>query len=913
MGNSQSSQSSGQSVKPVIPPTATTSPWDLLRQAPSPSIFTPPSPSIFTPPSRPKGDPNVGVSISQANDCGSRCKIGVNKDLTLAEVTLTRDILGKQRPSFTKTPYPPSNLPTSAPSDCSRGCWYTPPFDNSKPAYKNMTSPADLLSVQASGWKNNGGDWNNAYNEQKSREDDQKKVIDKQNDDAAKKLADYVYVYNPSDSASVDVNTANFSALTRCFLVPTAPFQVGYTDTFGKTTTDTISIMSIYHPFPVRIENTQYDAVLQIGELCPKAIPGGRNKLVFLIPLVQSNVLDAGSDVVNKIASQLPALLNAQPDPVLGYPSVPGRPGATWKISDLLRDNRSFFTATNEDGTKLVIMQKPLGVSSGDLANIMRLPITKPTDAVPDLFPFTYRAYLDPDDSASCNAAKPKPAIPAPPPTPGTSRKTPAQVELEKKTDANIEIAKTFAWTFFGLVVVITGIWAAVYVVDWKSLDTILKQMGESLGRMAAGVRKSVGNTGDVAASIRRGTAKRARSGIEGTRRAFGNAFRGYSDEIGKTGIPGLPEDYRIEPEPRVADTVTRMVPRPLSPVPVVTNPLFNLKPKDEKTVSDLFTGPPTKMSDVTNPAFKSLDSFKKFQEKTRRKLPTEMTIRTPSPPSVALPEPKEAIEMITNPMLATTGRNTTRRASVRGPNYVSTFKKMIEQMEKLQKDKPGETTEFKKMMKPRRAQLAKEFERRLAQTRQAFEVANPGMTLSPVGEVALLPVQEMALERMMKSPEDRAKDLMKRAINKRKMKQVTAPVTRAAEQVFAPLAPPVEPVSLGLEVAAPPLPKTVKRRNVAPPTLPVAEPRQARQDRELEQLLSFQSPTTAAAASVPVMNTAHAPLPPMNPLIAASATARVKNDNKIFGSEAIRGRYGMNGGKRKKRRQQRLKTGRHT
>lgn len=985
--------------------------------------------------SRPKGDANTGVSIAAANNCGPNCKIGVSKDLSLSEVTLTRDILGKVK------------IPDEKPN----GMWIRRPgnggiywikkdsqvrnhligCENGKcPKFPNFSGCDDRVFITVD---DAGAD---SYKDGPNFEC------------SMMETPEFVNIYNPASEASMKLNASMYSSLTKCFLLPTAPFQVSYTNTRGGTTSDTISIMSIYHPFPVRIESVQYDAVLQIGELCPNAIPGGRNKLVFLIPIVQTNTSDKGSEVINKIANQLPALLNSQPDPLMGYPSIPGQPGATWKISDLLRDNRSFFTSTHPDGTKLIIMQKPLGISPGDLANIMRLPITKPTEAIPDLFPFTYRAYLDPDDAESCKAAAPKPAIPETPSPPGRTRKTPAQIQLEQRNQANMETAQTIAWSIFGGIVILLGVWAAAYVVDWKSLDTILKSMGESLGRMAAGGLKQARS--GIAGPLGFGSKTTAETGL--ARMKLGKTARQTAKDIDTSGRYAVGKlsnlnpmkwwgktqrnrnrmsiaDYKelekqgkqgeivpIEPEgtfsfghaafPTKGDFTTEKSGK-------TRKTGLTLRTLPGLTLPQVFPEPTSGDFEMTAPAFKNLGDFKKFQTRTRRNIPTGMTIRTPPiptagpslpapsesiemitnpmfrsdpktrktgmtvrtppPPSAVLPEPVEAVEMITNPMLAMKDRSKTRRASVRGANYVAIFKRMLGEVAKLQKPQPGSSKE----MQEKRGVLAKEFERRLAQTRQAFELANPGMTISHVGEIvpmpalaAVTPAQQIQIEKEMKnlmSPEERAKGLFKRAINRRKMnkllpsslgldtKEAEKQLTRArstvaslrrsgqtpeasvvnelrARQIESAservkndiVAAQVNPV-ISSVVAPPPVPK-VKQAIVGQMKQQAVLAKGVRKSTPTNPLVSsFQDESTLNRVSS-MANPLFARAAPAPPPPAASTLGTAENpwnaQQRMFlglppltPSQKLQGRkLGMKlGGKRKKVRQQRIKTGRHT
>ena len=85
------------------------------------------------------------------------------------------------------------------------------------------------------------------------------------------------------------------SAAKKVFLEPSMPFEFKY-----NAEKFTIGKMVIYHPCPVRIENIQYDAVLQIGEVTA-AGRSKRNDLVILIPLAGSNSPDEAGALLQKL------------------------------------------------------------------------------------------------------------------------------------------------------------------------------------------------------------------------------------------------------------------------------------------------------------------------------------------------------------------------------------------------------------------------------------------------------------------------------------------------------------------------------------------------------------------------------------------------------------------------------------
>jgi hypothetical protein len=95
------------------------------------------------------------------------------------------------------------------------------------------------------------------------------------------------------------------AAAKKLFLEPSMPFQISYN---GQPWT--IKRMVLYHPCPVKIENVQYDAVLQLGDAPPFAPPGtsGIDDIVILIPLAGSNTPDEAGSLFQRFAPFIPSL-----------------------------------------------------------------------------------------------------------------------------------------------------------------------------------------------------------------------------------------------------------------------------------------------------------------------------------------------------------------------------------------------------------------------------------------------------------------------------------------------------------------------------------------------------------------------------------------------------------------------------
>jgi hypothetical protein len=209
----------------------------------------------------------------------------------------------------------------------------------------------------------------------------------------------------------------------------------------------TISMLTMYHPSPLRIENVQHDAVLSLNDPSDPTA-----KTVILIPLKASNVGDESADFFNKIAKHLTTI--TVPDSVTGlYPETDIPTGNSWNIKQVFwldkpgSDNISkvtdaFYTwmgagsytrtelsrtpsgDTTEirygwkpDGAQVryFMLQTPVSISTTDLSFLTRsLPPTPAEEAIhkiPD--PATsgnpkvmYKKATGPGASASCGVVR---------------------------------------------------------------------------------------------------------------------------------------------------------------------------------------------------------------------------------------------------------------------------------------------------------------------------------------------------------------------------------------------------------------------------------------------------------------------------------------------------------------------------
>jgi hypothetical protein len=239
-----------------------------------------------------------------------------------------------------------------------------------------------------------------------------------------------------------------------------------------------IDLMSLYHPFPLRIDtigsgtNIQYDACLQIGEFRTTGRDPNRN--VFLIPLkVDANPGD-GAKFINTLGSKISAIVAAQPDRLLGYPDTDVGLGADWSLAKVLKVNRSFYTWVTSEGTRVIVMGEPILIAGADMEAIKRLPVTPPADVIHEITSVRYKPAppIDKRGNPIPCPNKMLPIIPLP--------TNPFKPDVEG-TDFTAYIMGPVL-----VLIVILLIWLALKMAVGPT-GTLLKSVGESLGKSLAG------------------------------------------------------------------------------------------------------------------------------------------------------------------------------------------------------------------------------------------------------------------------------------------------------------------------------------------------------------------------------------------------------------------------------------------
>jgi len=336
-----------------------------------------------------------------------------------------------------------------------------------------------------------------------------------------------------------------------------------------------IDVMSIYHPFPLRLDSlnkgapVQYDACLQLGEFPSDKYKG--NSAVVLFPLKVNRNPGAKGKFMDGIATKIPTILGQQPDPINGYPDVPAHTGADWSIEDILfmqnsageTVSRAFYAWINKTPfpVGVVVMAEPVYISQTNMDAIKRLPITPPSDVIHEIgTPILYKPgpiFDEEGNPQPCPATKAEMAKQAM----NSIRQPPVP---DKKGGIDLDLFFQIVLGTLATVIVILGVWAGIKLALGPG-SKVMKSLGDSLGRSLAG---------------------------------------GY-EAIKKAKLPTVPAIPQS-----VKDSVNKTRRK-------IGNRL-GLGPKGQDPDDILPVLKPEKDIEITNPLFKSKDDFLKFQERNR-------------------------------------------------------------------------------------------------------------------------------------------------------------------------------------------------------------------------------------------------------------------------------------------------------
>ncbi len=119
--------------------------------------------------------------------------------------------------------------------------------------------------------------------------------------------------------------SGGYSSVTKLFIKPAIPFEIEFNGKPHKVT-----VLTLMHPSPIRVENIQHDAMLTLGD----PAEGNHDGLVVLIPLQGALTAGSSGDFINKIVRYMTGVL--QPDPASGdFKAVDVPTGNDWKLSKM--------------------------------------------------------------------------------------------------------------------------------------------------------------------------------------------------------------------------------------------------------------------------------------------------------------------------------------------------------------------------------------------------------------------------------------------------------------------------------------------------------------------------------------------------------------------------------------------------
>ena len=257
----------------------------------------------------------------------------------------------------------------------------------------------------------------------------------------------------------------------------------------SRSAADDIPILSVFHPFPLRLDTPgsgtkiQYDACFQVGEF-PSEDPSSKvrgTKIVILVPLKADPTPSDGAIFINAVSRHIPTILAAQQDPVNGYPDTPAATGADWNISQIVKTDRSYYTWVNRDGTRVIVMAEPILVSEGDITNILRLPVTPPEDVIHEIGDVRYKPAPPIDSKGNPVPCKSRVSVPQMVPGPTAVAMTKANKPAVSGTDWLAVILG-----ILGSVAVLIGVWFGLKAAMGPGGD-LLKTIGDMLGKSIAG------------------------------------------------------------------------------------------------------------------------------------------------------------------------------------------------------------------------------------------------------------------------------------------------------------------------------------------------------------------------------------------------------------------------------------------
>jgi hypothetical protein len=406
----------------------------------------------------------------------------------------------------------------------------------------------------------------------------------------------------------------------------------------------------VFHPFPLRLDTAgsgtkiQYDACFQVGEF-PSEDPSSKlagTKIVVLVPLKADPNPGDGAVFVNSVSRHIPSILAAQPDRLNGYPDVPAATGADWNISQIVKTDRSYYTWVNRDGTRVIVMAEPILVSEGDIANILRLPVTPPEDVIHEIGDVRYKPAPPIDSKGNPVPCKNRISVPQMVPGPNAA----AMAKINKPAVSGTDWLAIILG-ILGSIAVVIGVWFGLKAAMGPG-GTLLKTIGDALGKSLAGgydaIKKARSGTAGVLGIGPGGPLPARRSTIRSpTQLAEAPAPTGTPAQVADAPASNIPEpssDFSVtnpgysSKQAFIDRHKTQRAPRPglkiRTPVQVADTPAPAGTPAAMGNIAPVNLPEPSGDFTMKNPGYSSKQAFID-RHKTQRAPRPGLKIRTPA------------------------------------------------------------------------------------------------------------------------------------------------------------------------------------------------------------------------------------------------------------------------------------------
>jgi hypothetical protein len=174
-----------------------------------------------------------------------------------------------------------------------------------------------------------------------------------------------------------------------------------------------------------------------------------------------------GAAFVNAFAPNIANIVASQPDSTNGYPDLNVTGMSDWSVADVLQSDRPFYTWSNRDGKRDVVMAVPIGISAENMTHIKRLPITPPQAAIKEISDRVYYKSAPPlkvdDTKTQFKISQPAISLPS------------------TNSEANTEMVTKFLAGTGYFIVTVFAIWLAIKLATGYG-KSAMEWVGNKLG-----------------------------------------------------------------------------------------------------------------------------------------------------------------------------------------------------------------------------------------------------------------------------------------------------------------------------------------------------------------------------------------------------------------------------------------------